>query len=144
MKRKTVYGNAYYENEARSVWEISKQQEFGSNELTITLHHRKSPPFAGYHEPLAWRFIFEGNATTVEQSTPDTDKRSYDESPPSETDIALGILYESNERLTAQEVLARSEGTIKATNIYVVLGRIVKKPEFKITRDSEGLYGFTN
>jgi len=143
-RRKTVYGNAYYENEARSVWEVSKNQEYGSNELLITLHHRKSPPFAGYHEPLAWRFIFEGDATMVEQATPDTDKRSYDESPPSETDIALRILYESGDRLTAQEVLVASEGAIKATNIYTVLGRIVKKPEFKITRDEEGRYGLTN
>jgi len=143
-RRKTVYGNAYYENEARSVWEISKQQEFGSNELTITLHHRKSPPFAGYHEPLAYRFIFEGNATTVELATPDTDKRSYDESPPSETDIALQIIYESGERLTAREILTRSEGNIKASNIYTVLGRIIKKPEFKVDRDKEGMYGFIN
>jgi len=77
-KRKTVYGNAFYENEARCIWELSKQQEFGSNELTITMHHRKAPPFSGYHDPLAFRFTFEGNKTLVESCEPATDKRESD------------------------------------------------------------------
>jgi len=143
-RRKTVYGNAYYENEARSIWEVSKEQEYNSNELTITLHHRKPPPFSGYHEPLAWRFLFDGSNTIIEAATPQNDKRSPEDIPPSETDIALEILYSSNARLTAQEILVESKGKIKATNIYTVLGRIIKKPEFKINKDLESRYGLSN
>lgn len=139
-KRKTVYGNAYYENEARSVWEVSKQQELGSSELVVTLHHRKSPPFAGYHEPLAWRFNFDIDSTTIETTAPETDKRSSDDTPPSETDIALEIIYESTKPLTAQEILIQSAGKIKATNIYTVLGRIVKKPELEVSKDANNRY----
>lgn len=141
-RRKTVYGNAYYENEARSIWEITKKQALGSNELTITLNHRKPPPFAGYHEPLAWRFIFEGNKTFIETCEPDSDKReAIDELAPSETDVALDIIYESDVRLSALEILKESKGKIKSTNIYMVLGRILKKPEFKVDKDPGGKYG---
>ena len=48
-KRKTVYGNAYYSNEARVTWEITKQQEPDSSELTISLFNRKPAPFTGIH-----------------------------------------------------------------------------------------------
>jgi len=140
-RRKTVYGNAYYENEARSIWEVTKEQDYSSPELTVTLHHRKPPPFAALHDPMAWRFVFDGDKTTVESAEPQKDKRAFDDTPPSETDVALEILYAADKRISATELLKRSEGKIKATNIYTVLGRIIKKPEFKISKDLEGLYG---
>ncbi len=74
-KRKTVYGNAFYENEARSIWELSKQQEFGSNELVLSLHHRKPAPFIGLHPPLAFRYTFEEAKTLVSTADPASDKR---------------------------------------------------------------------
>ena len=139
-KRKTVYGNAFYENEARSVWEVSKHQEPGSNELTVTLHHRKSPPFSGYHEPLAWRFIFEDNRTMIESCEPEVDNRTANDNP-TEKDIALEVLYNAGEALTPTEVLKRSEGRIKAGNIWSVMARLLKDSQKNhITKTLEGKY----
>lgn len=139
-KRKTVYGNAYYENEARSVWEVTKEQQPNTPELNITLHNRKPPPFSGLHEPLGFHFIFDGDKTMVESAEPEQDKRLNDDTPPSEPDVALEIIWSSNKPLTAQEILIASEGRIKATNIYTVLGRVTKKKEFKVGKDDNGRY----
>jgi len=139
-RRRTVYGNAYYENEARSIWEVVKEQQPGQPELNISLFQRKSPPFAGYSEPLAWRYSFEGDIIYIETSSPISDKRD-ESTPPSETDIALEILYAADgAKLSAAEILARSKGQIKATNIYTVMARIIKKPEFSVQKDLEGRY----
>jgi hypothetical protein len=73
--RKTVYGSAFYENLARSVWEASKKQEYGAHELVFSLFQRKAPPFAGYHEPLGFRFMFEGDITKVSECEPMPDER---------------------------------------------------------------------
>lgn len=144
-RRKTVYGNAYYENEARSVWEIIKEQQPGSNELTITLQHRKSPPFAGYSEPLAWRFIFDEDKTMVETATPQQDQRISSDAPPSETDIALEIIMDSKGKpMSAGDIVKASAQKIKPTNIYTVMARIIKRPEFKVTKTLDGHYLYTN
>jgi hypothetical protein len=142
-KRKTVYGNAYYENEARSVWEVSKEQAYGSNELTITLHHRKSPPFSGYHEPLAWKFLFDEDKIMVETTIPQQDKRTVDEAP-SENDAALDILMDSDEPLRPKDIVRLSNKRIKPTNISMVLKRLLKNPEFNIQKTTDGRYYYTN
>jgi hypothetical protein len=75
-KHRTVYGSAFYENLARSIWEISKYQDFGSSELTLSLFQRKSPPFSSYHEPLGFRFSFEEDKTIVSKCEPKVDERN--------------------------------------------------------------------
>lgn len=137
-KRKTVYGNAYYENEARSIWEASKDQQPGSNEMLLTLFQRKNPPFTGQHEPLAWKFIFEGDKTFIESTTPDTDKRSSIDKEPTEEDIALSVLMDSLDGLRPKDIVLQSNNSIKSTHIGVILTRLLKK-EF-ITRDEHGFY----
>jgi hypothetical protein len=137
-KRKTVYGNAYYENEARSVWEIDKYQEIGSNEMVVTLNHRKSPPFTNLHEPMAWKYIFEDNKTFVESTIPEIDKRISAEKEPTENDIALEILMNTGLPMTPNEILKASNGKIKSTNIWEVCKRLVKKD--LALKNSDGKY----
>jgi len=136
-KRKTVYGNAYYENEARCVWEVSKAQERGSNELTITLHHRKAPPFAGYHEPLAWRFIFEGDKTMVEQCNPESDKREHSESI-TDTEAVLVILETEARPLLPREIQNLADPPRAGDNIRKACERLKKSN--KIKRNEDGRY----
>lgn len=76
--RKTVYGNAFYENLSRSIWEASKYQELGSNKLILSLYQRKSPPFSGYNNSLGFKFIFDADRTLVESCEPLEDKREND------------------------------------------------------------------
>jgi hypothetical protein len=75
-KKKTVYGNAFYENLSRSIWELYKYQEQGSHELTLSLYNRKSPPFSGYHSPLAFQFRFDGDRIMVDNGEVAEDKRN--------------------------------------------------------------------
>jgi len=72
---KTVYGNAFYENLARSIWEATKIQEPGANELKFSLYQRKSPPFSGYQKPLGFKFMFDGDKTYVDICEPAPDDR---------------------------------------------------------------------
>jgi hypothetical protein len=75
-KRKTVYGNAFYENLARCIWELHKYQEEGSSELKLSLYNRKSPPFSGFHPPLGFEFKFDGDKTHVSLCEPREDERN--------------------------------------------------------------------
>jgi hypothetical protein len=74
-KRKTVYGNAFYENLARSIWEVNKYQVRGSREMILSLYQRKSPPFSGYCDPLGYQFVFDGDKTLVNISEARGDER---------------------------------------------------------------------
>jgi len=122
-----------------SVWEVSKHQDPGSNELTITLHHRKSPPFAGYHEPLAWRFIFEENKIKIDTTDPYSDKRENDNERSNEDKI-LGVLMLADKHLAAHEIIKLGDDNIKEGSIRTTLNRLVKKHDSDIGRDIDGKY----
>jgi hypothetical protein len=74
--RKTVYGNAYYENLARSIWEANKVQENESDQLVLSLFQRKAPPFSGYQKPFGFRFLFDGDKIYVEKCEASQDERT--------------------------------------------------------------------
>jgi hypothetical protein len=74
-KHRTVYGNAFYENLARSIWEVSKFQQLGSSELTLSLYQRKSPPFSGNQMPKGLKFKFDGDRIYVNPCSPMDDER---------------------------------------------------------------------
>ena len=57
-KQRTIYGNQYFQAQARNVWEIRKSQEQGSRELDIALFHRKPPPFHGLYKPLGFKISY--------------------------------------------------------------------------------------
>lgn len=129
-RRKTVYGNAYYENEARSVWEIVKQQEPMSNELTITLFHRKPPPFSFVHEPLAFKFIFNDDIITVHKGEPIRDKSSSEDTV-SVPEVVLSIISESKTPLSPLRI-AEISG-MEQNNIRQAIYRLknLKPPKIK-------------
>lgn len=134
---KTVYGNAYYENEARSIWEVSKKQEQGSNELLLTLFQRKCPPFVGIHTPLAFRFTFEDDKTYVETSDPAADKREDSEATDKEkvySAIALADTPPKPKELEATTGVSNG-------NIRVICHRLLK--EKKIVLSPNGGYVVT-
>lgn len=124
-KRKTVYGNAYYENEARNIWEIVKDQQPGSNELNITTHHRKPPPYSGFHEPLAYRFIFENDITYVEPGTVTSDQRNG--SGISEEELVKCAVLESSTPVLPADVFNILDKSVPIGNIKAYLNRLKTK-----------------
>lgn len=128
-RRKTVYGNAYYEAEARSVWELSKYQLPGSNELTLSLYNRKPPPFAGVHSPMAFRFIFEDDKILVEKTTPEDDKRSGEFSPKD----AIEELIRNNNGLQPAEIYNLLNQEVAQNSIYQYCKRLKDAGKIKMT-----------
>jgi len=71
---KSPFGSAYFSNEARSVWELSKQQEPGDNKLSIMLSHYKSNDDTR-HQPIGVDVMFdkiEGKTTFSKANIEDT------------------------------------------------------------------------
>ncbi len=130
LRRKTVYGNAYYENEARSIWEITKEQEIGSPELTITLYHRKPAPFAPVHSPLAYRFIFDGDTTRVELGDAKLDNRA---SNISDIEIVEATVADSDKPLQPKDIYNLTDHTINQTTIRSCCLRLKKGGKFRKT-----------
>lgn len=128
-RRKTVYGNAYYEAEARSVWELSKYQLPGSNELVLSLYNRKPPPFAGVHAPLAFRFIFENDKIFVEQAEAQDDKRSGEFSPKD----AIEEVIQNNDGLQPQDIYEMTNREIPLNSIYQYCKRLKDAGKIKMT-----------
>lgn len=71
-KVRSIYGNQYFSAQARNIWEIRKQQEPGSNEVSIAMFHRKPPPFAGVHRPLGFKLEFTADSMVIKPSDPKT------------------------------------------------------------------------
>lgn len=54
-KSRTIYGNQFFQAQARNIWEIRKTQEPGSKEMDIALFHRKPPPFHSLEHPRGFK-----------------------------------------------------------------------------------------
>lgn len=69
--RHTVFGNSFYENLARNIWEVTKEEsdEDESTQVHIVLRQTKSPPFSSHHKPMAfeWDFDEEAERTTIQK-----------------------------------------------------------------------------
>jgi hypothetical protein len=135
-KYKTVYGNAYYENEARSIWEAVKSQKPESNELIFTLHHRKPAPFQGLHSPIAFKFIFENDKTIVETAEPGADKRDPDK--PSNTEVVLEILAEAREKgFSPKEITDRTDPKLSGNAVRKACSDLKNKEKVFLKEDNK-------
>lgn len=59
--KRSVFGSSFYENMARCIWEVTKEEdeESESDIQHIALRQTKSPPFAPHHKSLAFQFDFD-------------------------------------------------------------------------------------
>ena len=62
---KTIYGSVFFENYARSAWEMKKVQETGERITRLGLYHRKAN-LSGYLPAIGLRVVFEPDATRFE------------------------------------------------------------------------------
>ena len=144
-KHKSVYGNAYYSNEARVTWEVVKDQQPDTPELTITLFNRKPAPFTGLRAPMAYKFSFDASTTYVEQTEPILDKRI--EAQPeevkkiSDTETVMAILSEKNKPMTPKEIGDLTEPKVDGNNIRQALNRLKSAKVPKVFLYDDGRYG---
>jgi hypothetical protein len=75
LGKRSVYGNVFYENLARNIWEVNKEEDEDSESPTqhIAMHQTKSPPFAPHHRDMAFEFDFDQDAerTIIRSYDPD-------------------------------------------------------------------------
>jgi predicted HTH transcriptional regulator len=103
-----------------------------SNELIITLFHRKPPPFATMHEPLAYKFIFNNDVISVELANPILDKTSTNEEP-TQPEIILATLEDAGEPLSPTQLATITK--IQDSTVRTVLLRL--KNSGKVKRVNE-------
>lgn len=139
-RRKTVYGNAYYSNEARVTWEITKQQEPNSNELIISLFNRKPAPFTGIHNPLGFKFTFDADKTFIEKTEPIQDKQNIsDDNKPEPMDVVAEILETSNKHMTPKQIA--NTANLNESTVRSCVKRLKDNPQSNIKSFKDG-YGY--
>lgn len=139
-KRKTVYGNAYYSNESRSIWEINKDQLPTDNFLTITLFNRKPSPFTKLHNPMAYKFTFDEDVTKVERAEPIQDKRMVDDNTIVEpTDVIAEILETSGKHYTPIQMAKKTN--FKENTVRSCLKRLKDDTKSGVKKYDDG-YGY--
>jgi len=60
----TIYGNAFFGNQARSIWEVRRYQEQNESEIAIGLIHRKMN-YGKLERPMGFRLVFDPLSTIV-------------------------------------------------------------------------------
>jgi len=123
-RRRTVYGNAYYEAEARGVWELAKEQTLDSNELRLSIYHRKPPPFAGLHRPLGFSFMFNEEGTEVKTCEPQLDARTKETTDVSDMDIIDALFEDADTPLMYNDAFELTNKSIKMSSIKVYFKRL--------------------
>ncbi len=63
-QKKSIFGSMFFEAIPRSVWEVTKSQDVGEDNLYVGLFHRKVN-LGRLQRPLGFRFSYNGTATTV-------------------------------------------------------------------------------
>ncbi len=54
---RSIYGSVFFEAQARSVWQLSKEPN--GNSIDISLNHMKSPPFQKKQDPIGIRINYD-------------------------------------------------------------------------------------
>jgi hypothetical protein len=128
---KSIYGSVYFEAQSRSIWQLTKKQEKGSNELDLCLKNTKSPPFRKSYADLGYHISFGEDAMTVKTCDPKsvsefletmgTQTRIIEllkDGPLKPTDIATQLeLTENNVRVVLSN-LKKSNEVIKINDGY--------------------------
>ena len=109
-----------------SIWEIKKEQETNSPELTVNLYHRKPPPFAPAHSPLAYRFTFEDDKTLVAIGDARADARGEREV--TDTEIVKAIIAD-NDGVMRKDIFELANHVVPLNTIGVVLYRLKERGE---------------
>lgn len=114
--KRTVYGNAFYENLARNIWEINKEEEEDNDSdiQHIALHQTKSPPFAPHHRDMALEFNFD-------QAKESIVVKKYD---PNKMEI---VNDKKSNKVKILDALKKGQLTIKQISEYTHIGEDVTK-----------------
>ncbi len=137
LGKRSVFGSVFYENLARNVWEVTKEEseDSESNLQHIALQQTKSPPFAPHHKPIAFEFDFD-------QDEERTIVRKYD---PNKLEI-----IQTKTSLRSQIIDVLKSGAMSPKNIADEIGKPAgdirqalfhAKKTGKVVQLGDGTYG---
>jgi len=121
--KRTVYGNAFYENLARNIWEINKEEEENDESTVqhVALHQTKSPPFSPHHKDMALQFDFDEESERIQVSKYDPNKMEVVNEKKSNPRKVLEVLKDGKQ---TPKVIAEATGISEAvvrTTLYRLL-----------------------
>lgn len=127
----TPYGNAYYTNYARSIWEVRREQQADSDVVNIGLFDSKSND-RGKMSALAFRLTFTGSESATIERQQIADVPEFEKTLPLR-DRIVNLLW-INSPLTFNQVFEElhvDDAKITENNVRVTLSRLCKGTQTK-------------
>jgi hypothetical protein len=131
--KRSVFGNIFYENLARNIWEVTKEEDEDSDSPLqhIALRQTKSPPFAPHHKPMAFEFDFDEDTERTRIRKYDANKLDVVQQKKS---LPIKILDALKRQPSTEEGIAETTGESKSS-IHTVLYRL--KDRKKVTKSGD-------
>jgi hypothetical protein len=128
--KRSVYGNGFFENEARNIWEIRALQEPGDETLEVGLFHTKSSPFHGRLRPFGYKLSYTDTSTRIAPQNPE-DTRGFEENLGLRRRIILHVT--DNGPKSAKDIASEINVTLKAVQNATAF--LKKKNELRVFND---------
>lgn len=124
LRDRSIFGSVFFENLARSIWEVQAEQEPGELDLGVAFRHRKNS-YGALEQPFGLEFFFRNDVTKVV-------RRSVLEIPGGEeaasTRYRIRDLLERGEVMDLREIAETLDLSLNTTKSALYRGR--QKGEF--------------
>lgn len=136
--RRSIFGSSYFENAARSIWEVNSEAEEGSLRVVLTHSKMNGGPTA---DPIALQFVFDDGSTAVLEAEAGEVAAAAGTLTIREKVLLLLDDLPSAEAKRIADELGESPGTIRVTLNRMRTAGLVDKSEtgswIKIAQDAD-------
>jgi len=130
-KRKRVYGSVFYENLARSIWEVKKSQEPDDNQMIVSLKQTKANRRTEL--PIGLQYTFDDDTNTIDVSKIDLATTSLANQLPLSFQIRDLLRDGPIGTIEIAEILSATQNTVRA-----IMSRL--KKQGTATKNKDGLW----
>lgn len=133
-KNQTIFGSAYFNAVARSVWHLEKIGADNEPELDLVMINTKAPPFMGTHSPIGFHLTMEDESIAIERDDSVT-RVNFFGKPKNNANAVMDYLRDSG--ASSPKEISEATG-ININSVKSVLRRMVKAQ--KLRHCQEGKY----
>lgn len=113
-KNKTPFGSAYFENNARSVWQVEKEQQTGESELIISITNTKMND-AEKQKPVGIKVLFDNVNWTTRFEPVELKGTAFESHLPLWERIRDLLLEGARSEKEIAEVLGENQGSVRTS-----------------------------
>lgn len=122
-KNKTPFGSAYFENNARSVWQVEKEQQAGESELIVSLMQTKVND-ALKHQPIGIKLSFDNDSGSTVFEPTELRGTKFEDNLPMKDRIKDLLLEGARSEKEIAEALRENQGSVhtilyRHNNVFV-------------------------